>query len=151
MQLIWHGTASIEAVCEKGRILFDPFVPLKGSPVDVKIEEFYSFTDIFVTHGHIDHITDIPKIVKHDPDVMIYCTPTPFRTLIKKGVSAKNLTVLRYGDVRHVYGFTIRVMHGKHAILPSFSPGLFQIVDEVGYARQHPVHRPAVRALSGER
>ena len=33
MDLIWHGTAAVEAVCRQGKILFDPFVPLRGSPV----------------------------------------------------------------------------------------------------------------------
>ena len=31
MQLKWHGTAAVEAICASGRILFDPFVPLRGS------------------------------------------------------------------------------------------------------------------------
>ena len=122
MQLIWHGTASVEAVCEKGRILFDPFVPLKGSDVDVRIEEFDGFSDIFVTHGHIDHITDLPEVVRRNPDVVIHCTATPYRTLQKKGVPARNLSILRFGEVYRVNGFTVRTKHGRHAILPSVSP-----------------------------
>ena len=119
MQLIWHGTASVEAVCGKGKILFDPFVPLKGSDVDVKIEEFDGFSHVFVTHGHIDHITDLPEVVRRNPDVLIHCTATPYRTLTKKGVPARNLALLRYGDLLLVNGFTIRAYHGRHAILPS--------------------------------
>ena len=64
MYLIWHGTASIEIGHSGGRLLFDPFVPLSGSPVPVTIEEFDGFTDILVTHGHLDHIADIPQIVR---------------------------------------------------------------------------------------
>ena len=119
MRLVWHGTASVEAVCEKGKILFDPFVPLKGSDVDVKLQDFDGFSHIFVTHGHIDHITDLPKIVRRNPDVVIHCTGTPFRTLVKKGVPIRNLAIFRYGDVMLVNGFTIRALHGKHAVLPS--------------------------------
>lgn len=125
MRLIWHGTASVEAVCGKGRILFDPFVPLMGSAVNVKIEEFDSFSHIFVTHGHIDHITDLPEIVRRNPDAVIHCTGTPYRTLVKKGVPIKNLALMRYGDVMLVNGFTVRAYHGKHAVLPSFTLGLF--------------------------
>lgn len=40
MEIKWHGTASIEMKNQTGRILFDPFVPLKGSAVPVKIEDY---------------------------------------------------------------------------------------------------------------
>ena len=118
MHLIWHGTASVEAVCGQGRILFDPFVPLKGSPVDVKLADFDGFTDIFVTHGHIDHISDLPKIVHRNPDVRIYCTQTPAVTLVRKGVPEKNLKRISYGQELQVQGFTVRTFHGRHAVLP---------------------------------
>ena len=85
MKLIWHGTASIELVSSSGRLLFDPFVPLKGSSVPVRIADFDGFTDIFVTHGHLDHIGSLPEIVRRNPEVRIYCTQTPFRTLLGKG------------------------------------------------------------------
>lgn len=118
MELIWHGTASIEAVCAQGRILFDPFVPLKGSPVKVTIDEFDGFSDIFVTHCHLDHVADLPEIAGRNPGVIIHGTRTTVDTLIRKGVPEKNLSLLRYGDTLTVDGFTIRVFHGKHAILP---------------------------------
>ena len=42
MKLIWHGTASVEIISDQNsapsRILFDPFVPLPGSDVPVKIQ-----------------------------------------------------------------------------------------------------------------
>ena len=118
MELIWHGTASIEAVCREGRILFDPFVPLKGSPVDVKPEDFDGFTDIFVTHGHIDHISDLPKIARRNPEVRIYCTETPGATLAKKSVPEKNLIKIGFGQEWQVQGFTVRTYYGRHAVLP---------------------------------
>ena len=72
MHLIWHGTASIEAVCEAGRVLFDPFVPFKGSPVKVDLAEFDGFSDIFVTHCHFDHVMNLPELVRRNPDVVIH-------------------------------------------------------------------------------
>ena len=40
MEIKWHGTASIEMKNQMGRILFDPFVPLKGSDEPVNIEDY---------------------------------------------------------------------------------------------------------------
>ena len=121
MELIWHGTASVELVCGQGRILFDPFVPLKHSSVGVKQDEFDGFTDIFVTHGHFDHIVDLPQIVRRNSDVMVYCTETPFKTLRGYGVPEKNLTRIDFGQTMELNGFRIRTFHGKHAVLPSAS------------------------------
>ena len=86
MQLIWHGTASVELICAAGRILFDPFVPLPGSKVPVRPEDFDGFTDIFLTHGHLDHIVSVPGIVKRNPGATVCCTGTPCETLRAKGV-----------------------------------------------------------------
>ena len=118
MDLIWHGTASVELVCEKGKLLFDPFVPLRASPVKVSLEEFDGFSHVFVTHCHLDHVVDLPAIARRNPGLVIHCTQTPYKTLIRKGVPEKNLSLLRYGDTRSVNGFSVRAFHGKHAILP---------------------------------
>ena len=116
--MIWHGTASIEAICAEGKLLFDPFVPLKHAPVKVRLEEFDGFSHIFITHCHIDHVTDLPRIVKRNPEVIIHGTQVTYDTMLKKGIPGKNLALLRYGDQCTVNGFTVRVYHGKHAILP---------------------------------
>ena len=118
MKLIWHGTAAIEAACSGGILLFDPFVPWKGSTVDVHIEEFDDFPDIFITHGHFDHISSLPAIVQRNPDVRIHCTETPYRTLLKKGIPPRNLILIRFGDTIRINCFTVHVHHGRHAVLP---------------------------------
>lgn len=121
MDLIWYGTASIAVTSNQGKILFDPFVPLKKSSVEVQIEEYDDFSDVFVTHCHLDHVRSLPAIVKQNPGVKIHCTETPYKTLLKKGISKYNLDLLHYGDVLNIKGFEIHIFHGKHAILPGLS------------------------------
>lgn len=132
MKLIWHGTASVEIVCEEGRILFDPFVPLNGSDIPVKIEDYDGFSDIFITHGHFDHISSLPGIIKRNPKSLVYCTETPYNTLLKKGLSERNLKLIHYNDVLDINGFRIRIVHGKHAILPKAS------LNRLMYMLKHP-------------
>ena len=131
-KIIWHGTASVELISDCGRILFDPFVPLKGSLVPVTIEDFDGFTDIFVTHGHFDHITSLPEIVRRNPKTLIHCTKAPYRTLVRKGVDRKNLHLLHYGDTLNLNGFQISILHGKHAILPKAT------LKRLAYILKHP-------------
>lgn len=122
MEIKWHGTASIELKNQTGRILFDPFVPLKGSNVKVAIEDFDGFTDIFVTHGHFDHIVNLPEICGRNPSVRIYCTRAPYKTLLKKGVPGGNLILIDYGRTIEINGFKITAIHGKHARLIKATP-----------------------------
>lgn len=122
MHLIWHGTACVEIVSDQNsagsRILFDPFVPLAGSDIPVKIEDFDGFTDIFITHGHFDHISNLPEIVKRNPNVKIYCTQAPRATLIRKGVDSRNIVLLHYNDLVKTGAFKVKALHGRHAVLP---------------------------------
>lgn len=120
MKVKWHGTASIEMINEQGgKILFDPFVPLKHCGIPVSIKDYDGFSDILITHGHFDHIVSLPEIVKRNPNVKIYCTVTPYRTLSQKGISGKNLVNISYDREFVLNGFKIRTYHGKHAVLPS--------------------------------
>lgn len=119
MKLTWHGTAAIELENEYGRLLFDPFVPLKHTHIPVTLSDFDGFTDILVTHGHLDHIGHLPEIIQRNPKTKIYCTQTPYQTLIRKGVPSVNLTEITFGQTLDIKGFCIHVMHGRHAVLPS--------------------------------
>jgi len=117
MRVRWYGTASVEIAHAADRILFDPFVPLKGSTVNVTIEKYDGFSDVFVTHGHFDHISDLPEVAKRNPRVVIHCTRTPFRTLAAKGVPQGNLDLITYGQEIHIGDITLHVFHGRHAVL----------------------------------
>lgn len=56
MKLTYLGHSAFEIQTEKGVILIDPFL-VKASNYD-----FSNVTDIFVTHGHADHLGKAPQI-----------------------------------------------------------------------------------------
>ena len=131
LKLRWYGTAAIELECDEGKILFDPFVPLTGSDVNVKLEDYDGFADIIVTHGHFDHIASIPEIYRRNPSVKIHCTDAPRKALLRKGISEKNLIKITYGKAFSVNGFRIMPYHGKHAVLPKATVSrLFRILSD---------------------
>ena len=118
MEIIWHGTATIEIRNGEDRLLFDPFLPLKGADWEIPVEDFDGFQNILVTHGHFDHIVNLPEIVNRNSQVTIHCTAAPYNTLLEKGVPEKNLARVNYGDHLELGSFSVDVYHSKHALLP---------------------------------
>jgi len=138
MVIQWYGTASMAYSGDAGRFLVDPFVPLPGSRHQVDISAYDGFSAILVTHGHVDHIVNIPEIVHRNPDLTVYCTRTPYDTLRKKGVSERNLQSISYGDRLLINGFAVTVYHGKHAVLPKVTFKVIASILRAGNSRNLP-------------
>ena len=172
IEIIWHGTASVEIKGPEGRLLFDPFVTLPGAENMVPVSEFDGFTDILVTHGHFDHIASIPEIVRRNPDVTVHCTGTPYHTLLRKGVPEANLNMTAIGGTEQIRGFTVHLLQGKHAVLQATRERIRKILksghlanlpyiikeallcrengETVFYQIECPVDRPSLADLDGQ-
>ena len=75
MRLKWYGTATI--LIEQGgmQLLFDPFLSLSADTFKPPIDELSEAKNILVTHGHLDHIVDVPAILNHGGGhANVYCT-----------------------------------------------------------------------------
>lgn len=59
MTITWYGTASIEIESGGEKLFFDPFIPLPGSSTLIDRDAYADARDIFITHGHLDHIGSI--------------------------------------------------------------------------------------------
>jgi len=115
MKVKWYGTASVLLEQDGTQILFDPFIPLNKKYFIPSMDEFASVKNILITHGHLDHIVNMPDIVKHGGGkAMIYCTAKPRDTLISKGVAKERIHMIRPGDVLTFDPFEVRVLKGKH-------------------------------------
>ncbi|MBU1193380.1 MAG: MBL fold metallo-hydrolase [Proteobacteria bacterium] len=65
MELKWLGTAGFEIQTDGQSFLLDPFLSRKKTarPVqDLTPEDFKESRQIFISHGHFDHIMDVPGI-----------------------------------------------------------------------------------------
>lgn len=114
MNVIWYGTATVGIEDGETRLLFDPFVRRNITLKSTPIEGFTGADAILITHGHFDHMYDIPRITQLDKKVPVYCTKTPAETLKKKKVPSDRINVIKPGDVLKFGKFTVTVYHGKH-------------------------------------
>lgn len=113
MKITWYGTASLLIENEKDKILIDPFLPLRGAQNHPSLLDYRQTDSILITHGHIDHLGSIPKILR-DTDITVYCSQTPAATLEKKDVDCDMIAIIRPGDVLRFGTITVVPLPGKH-------------------------------------
>ena len=115
MKLTWMGTAALLFEEADHVIAFDPFpgIPYgalkrggKDLPVCVKKRRrrdarmFRRAAEVFVTHGHLDHICYIPALYGgENSTARVTCTRTPFETLAGLGFPADRLREVGTGGI----------------------------------------------------
>jgi len=99
------------------RLLFDPFLTRGGEDTRALSAEFSAAETILVTHGHFDHISDIPAVLgKARRNAAVYCTAAPKQTLISLGVDGARIRAVSPGDVFDFAPFSVRVLEGSHIV-----------------------------------
>ena len=113
MKITWFGTASLAVETEGERLLIDPFFPFPGSPTRVAPDAYDACADIPVTHGHFDHIMSLPRLTASQAR-RVYCTGTPFETLLRHGVPREQLVRIHPGDAFRVAGMRVTAFQSRH-------------------------------------
>ena len=113
LNFIWYGTNSFKIYDNDNSILFDPFIRFSK----IKDKSFYkNFTDeknIFITHGHIDHILNIPKLYKNK-NCKIYALKNIYKRLLKRGIKKNQLVHIDYNETINLGKFKIVTYKSKH-------------------------------------
>lgn len=117
MKVTWYGTASLIIEHEGTVIAVDPFL---NFPYDRKVDHselaekaFQRAQSVLVTHGHFDHIYNIPHIYRDMP-VKVYCTGTPAKSLINNGLAEEKICRIHAGDVFSIGSLHIKAFQSKH-------------------------------------
>ena len=88
----WIGTAGFIVKTPEFEIAFDPFLSRKDPEHEnvIKPEHFANVTDIFLGHGHFDHVYDVPAICACT-DARVHGSSENLKHLQKKGVATEKL------------------------------------------------------------
>ncbi len=119
MKITWYGTASILISTANHSILFDPYLKYlyKGQEppemLERRLNAFKEQTQVFITHGHFDHVSSINKIF-NGVNCKIYCTKTPYKRLVKDGIDKRKLVLISPQETITVGDITVKAIQGKH-------------------------------------
>jgi L-ascorbate metabolism protein UlaG (beta-lactamase superfamily) len=103
-------------------LLFDPFITINNKLHKPSTDELASADAILVTHGHFDHIADIPAVLeKANKQPVVYCTKIPAETLASRSITRERINIITPNDELRLGSFYIRVLKGKHIV---FDKGL---------------------------
>jgi L-ascorbate metabolism protein UlaG (beta-lactamase superfamily) len=88
--LTWNATANLRVGWKKHVIFFDPWF-MRNEKAEPRIQNTIDFVDngasIFMSHGHFDHLQDVPAILLKKDKVNVYCS-TVARATIEQQLKA---------------------------------------------------------------
>ena len=115
MKLTWFTTAAFTLRSGETTLAFDPFLglPLGQRWPDLSGAAFREASAVFVTHGHFDHILELPALLAGS-EAPVYATATPCRTFEKQGVGPDRLRTIRPGATVTVGPFQVQAYQGRH-------------------------------------
>ncbi len=115
MKLRWFTAAAFTLTEGETVLSFDPFLglPLGTRWPDLNGGTFSEVSVVFVTHGHFDHILEMPMLLAGSK-APVYATATPCKTLERHGVPADRLRTIRPGDAVEVGPFRVTAYPGRH-------------------------------------
>ena len=113
MKITWFGTASLLIESGNDKLLIDPFLPLRGAENHPALSDYRKQDSILITHGHIDHLGSIAKILQNS-DSTVYCSALPAATLEKKGIDGDQIVIIRPGDTLRFGQMKVTPLPGRH-------------------------------------
>ncbi len=116
-KLTWLGTAGFRIRDESGVSLVDPFLSgrsAKARPAQpLEAADMADADRIFVSHGHFDHIADVPSIVAVS-GARVFCSGVARDTLLRLGVPASLVTVVDGGKELDLGPLRVSVFPTSH-------------------------------------
>jgi L-ascorbate metabolism protein UlaG (beta-lactamase superfamily) len=109
MELTWWGTAGFRIKTGRKVLLIDPYLSrnTEARPQQyLKPEEIREGDLIFLSHGHFDHLADVPTIA-NNTDATVFCSTEAGDTLLEKGLKREKLKKVDED------GYTVEFQNGK--------------------------------------
>ena len=114
-RLRWLGTAAFELCLGPTSLLVDPFLSRAHgarAPLSLEAEDLYAEA-ILITHGHFDHVYDVPRLAQ-DIGAPVYASTSVCESLHDLGVPARQLHPLAGGRTCRIGDVSVRAVAARH-------------------------------------
>ncbi len=147
MELTWWGAAGFRIKSGGKVILIDPFLSRnpEAKPVQyLNPEEIHEAELIFLSHGHFDHVMDVPTIAKNTK-AAVFCAKETGYKLLEKGmkreqfneVDVDGYTVEFHSGQAEAF-FSEHVVFDRKLMLKTFWQGKFKLLRHLNLLRDYP-------------
>jgi len=117
MEITWWGTAGFQIKTGEQVFLIDPYLSRNATarPKQPLVPSDIPGADqIFISHGHFDHIFDIPAIASQT-DCRVYCCPVAADTLKQNGLKSDQIQEVPEDDYTVAFdGYRARAFFSQH-------------------------------------
>jgi L-ascorbate metabolism protein UlaG (beta-lactamase superfamily) len=116
LELHWLGTAGFRCTWHENSLLIDPYLTRNAQarpPVTATVDELFPAAAILLSHGHFDHVADVPDLVNRFAGPVICSAPTA-RNLEAKGVPHDRLTPITTDFTTSFHWMTVTAFPTRH-------------------------------------
>ncbi|MBN1815667.1 MAG: MBL fold metallo-hydrolase [Anaerolineae bacterium] len=116
MLINWYGTAGFRVETGGRVFLIDPYLSRNAEACPVLSfgpEGVTEGDEIFLSHGHFDHMADVPQIARQT-GAAVYCSAEAAGALRRQGVTDAQLVVARDGDGFDLGVYRAQCFHSTH-------------------------------------
>ncbi|MBW1889664.1 MAG: MBL fold metallo-hydrolase [Deltaproteobacteria bacterium] len=123
MNITWFGTAGFKVETGNFTVLIDPYFSRNQQAVPrqpIRASDIEQADMIFISHGHFDHILDVPEIAA-STKARVYCGRGTDGTMIRKGLD-KDLIhrVVSDGEIFNFGDFQAQAFYSRHVKFDSW-------------------------------
>lgn len=150
MELTYYGCALITLKCGDFKLLLDPYFSRNPKTYSPEAEYFDDVDAVLITHGHFDHIDDLPALTERNPNLPIYCTERVKKNLKTIGIKGGDFRLFKPGDSFKIGPLnvkSIKSVHIKydfayialHAVSPDFYRRFFKSFKAAADLKRSPI------------